>query len=95
MVEFVGTLPLLVGALLICIQAGLLALTAVYAQGSADAAARGVNVRSLPEPSVWQSATTVTRSGGSVTVAVRAPSVLPWVGSLLPQMIARRPESSA
>lgn len=79
MVEFVGTLPLLLLAAACCLQALLLALGVVFSQVAADRAARDAPraqvVASIP--SGWRRGVQVTRVGTAVRVTVRTPALLP------------------
>jgi len=76
----VGTLPVLALALAICVQAGLLGVSVVYAQVAVDAAARpGAQRKDLPLPAVWRDGAQITRTDGQVTVLLRSPGVLPGI----------------
>lgn len=84
-VEFVGTIPVLLLAATCCLQALLLAIALLFAQVSADRAARDAPMAqataSIPAP--WRRRVRIERSKDSVTVTVRAPAVLPGAGRWL------------
>lgn len=77
--EFVGTLPILLLAALVCLQAFLLAMTALYAQVAADRAARGASRSSIVQslPAAWRPGAQVRASGDQVRIRVGSPVVLP------------------
>ena len=76
---------MLVLAAACCLQALLLAISLLFAQVSADRAARDADrslaVASIPAP--WRSRARIERSKDSVTVTIRPPSVLPGAGRWL------------
>lgn len=93
-VEFIGTLPVMVLAAAICLQAFLLGLTAVYAQAGATSLSRSsrhgdnLTTAALPIPRAWRDDARIsTRARGS-TITLRAPAVLPGLSTLLPAVSA-------
>lgn len=85
MVEFVGSLPVLMLGALLCVQAVLVALSLVFAQVAADRSARGADaseaVSSIPRP--WRSRVAITRDERRAQVVVQSPAVLPGIASKL------------
>lgn len=84
-VEFVGTVPVLLLAAACCVQAVLLAIALLFAQVTADRAARGAPrsqaVASVPQS--WRGRVRIDERGSDVVVTVRPPAVLPGAGRWL------------
>lgn len=82
MIEFVGTLPLLMLAATCCLQALLVALGVVFAQSASDRAARDMPraqvVASIP--AAWRSRSTVSTTASRAHVSIRPPALLPGTG---------------
>lgn len=88
-VELLAFVPVLVLLGAIAVQAFLLALTVVFGQAAAHAAARAPQraaeatvVRSLPIPAAWRSGTSISFTASRVSVSCTVPAVLP----LAPQL---------
>lgn len=84
--EFVGILPLLACAALVCLQGLLVALTVVFAQSSVDRAAHPqVSTAALTRgiPAGWRRGLRVERRSGTVRLTLRTPAVLPGAGRFL------------
>lgn len=81
-VEFIGTLPLLALGATCCLQALLVALSVVFAQGAADRAARDEpSARVVASiPAGWRARSSVSRTASGVQVQIRPPALLPGTG---------------
>jgi hypothetical protein len=78
-IEFIGTLPILALAATCCLQALLVALSVVFAQSTADLAARGApRARAVSSvPVGWRSRISIDASSARVRVDVRPPAFVP------------------
>lgn len=83
-IELIGSIPLLLLAALACLQALLVALSLLFAQGAVDRAARGQSRAQVVSsvPAGWRQRTEVRVSPSEARVRIRPPAVLPGAARL-------------
>jgi hypothetical protein len=85
MLEFLGCMPLVLLAAASCLQALLVALTLVFAQGAADRAARGASRAQALDavPAGWRPRARMQVDTEQARVTLRPPAVIPGAARVL------------